>query len=30
MSDFSALQHEADGLSAGLPPLMVEADHLAS
>jgi uncharacterized protein (DUF58 family) len=30
MSEFSALQHEADGLSAGLPPLMVEADHLAS
>jgi uncharacterized protein (DUF58 family) len=30
MSDFSALQHEADGLSAGLPPLMVEADHLAT
>ena len=30
MSDFSALQHEADGLSAGLPALMVEADHLAA
>ena len=30
MSDFSALQHEADGLSAGLPPLMVEADPLAA
>ena len=30
MSDFSALQHEADGLSAGLSPLMVEADHLAT
>ena len=30
MSDFSALQHEADGLSAGLPPLMVQADHLAA
>lgn len=30
MGDFSALQHEADGLSAGLPPLMVEADHLAA
>ncbi|HEX2759188.1 MAG TPA: DUF58 domain-containing protein [Rhizomicrobium sp.] len=30
MSDFSALQHEADGLSAGLPPLMVDADHLAA
>jgi len=30
LSQFSALQHEADGLSAGLPPLMVEADHLAS
>jgi uncharacterized protein (DUF58 family) len=28
--NFSALQHEADGLSAGLPPLMVEADHLAA
>ena len=28
--DFPALQHEADGLSAGLPPLMVEADHLAA
>src|SRR5437868_6638239 len=26
----AALQHEADGLSAGLPPLMVEADHLAA
>jgi len=30
LSNFSALQHEADGLSAGLPPLMVEADHLAA
>lgn len=30
MSDFSALQHEADGLASGLPPLMVEADHLAA
>ena len=30
MSQFSALQHAADGLSAGLPPLMVEADHLAA
>ena len=30
MSQFSTLQHEADGLSAGLPPLMVEADHLAA
>ncbi len=30
MSNFSALQHEADGLSAGLPPLMVQADHLAA
>jgi uncharacterized protein (DUF58 family) len=30
LSQFSALQHEADGLSAGLPPLMVEADHLAA
>jgi uncharacterized protein (DUF58 family) len=28
--DFPALQHEADGLSAGLPPLMVDADHLAA
>jgi uncharacterized protein (DUF58 family) len=27
---YSVLQHEADGLSAGLPPLMVEADHLAA
>ena len=30
MTRFSALQHEADGLSAGLPPLMVQADHLAA
>ena len=30
MSNFSALQHEAEGLSAVLPPLMVEADHLAA
>ena len=30
MTEFSALQHEADGLSAGLPPLLVEADHLAA
>ena len=30
MSQFSTLQHAADGLSAGLPPLMVEADHLAA
>ena len=30
MTQFSALQHEADGLSAGLPPLMVRADHLAA
>jgi uncharacterized protein (DUF58 family) len=30
LSQFSALQHAADGLSAGLPPLMVEADHLAA
>ena len=30
MSQFSALQHEADGVSAGLPPLMVQADHLAA
>ena len=28
--NFVSLQHEADGLSAGLPPLMVEADHLAA
>ena len=30
MTQFSTLQHEADGLSAGLPPLMVDADHLAA
>ncbi len=30
MTQFSTLQHQADGLSAGLPPLMVEADHLAA
>jgi uncharacterized protein (DUF58 family) len=30
LTQFSALQHEADGLSAGLPPLMVRADHLAA
>jgi uncharacterized protein (DUF58 family) len=30
LSQFSTLQHEADGLSAGLPPLMVQADHLAA
>ena len=30
MTQFSTLQHEADGLSAGLPPLMVAADHLAA
>jgi uncharacterized protein (DUF58 family) len=30
LTQFSALQHEADGLSAGLPPLVVEADHLAA
>jgi uncharacterized protein (DUF58 family) len=30
LSQFSTLQHEADGLSAGLPPLMVDADHLAA
>jgi uncharacterized protein (DUF58 family) len=30
LTQFSTLQHEADGLSAGLPPLMVEADHLAA
>jgi uncharacterized protein (DUF58 family) len=28
--NFAAQQHEADALSAGLPPLMVEADHLAA
>jgi uncharacterized protein (DUF58 family) len=28
--NFVSLQHEADGLSAGLPPLMVQADHLAA
>ena len=30
MTGFSPLQHEADGLSAGLPPLMVAADRLAA
>jgi len=30
LTQFSTLQHEADGLSAGLPPLMVDADHLAA
>jgi len=30
LTQFSTLQHAADGLSAGLPPLMVEADHLAA
>ena len=30
MTGFAPLQHEADGLGAGLPPLMVAADHLAS
>src|ERR1700750_2812746 len=30
MTGYSTLQHEADGLSAGLPPLMVQADHLAA
>jgi uncharacterized protein (DUF58 family) len=30
LTQFSTLQHEADGLSARLPPLMVEADHLAA
>jgi uncharacterized protein (DUF58 family) len=30
LTRFSTLQHEADGLSAGLPPLMVEAEHLAA
>ena len=30
MTGFVPLQHEADGLGAGLPPLMVAADHLAA
>ena len=30
MTGFSPLQHEADGLGAGLPPLMVAADRLAA
>jgi uncharacterized protein (DUF58 family) len=30
MIGFSPLQHEADGLSAGLPPLMVAAERLAA
>ncbi len=30
MTGFAPLQHEADGLGAGLPPLMVAADHLAN
>src|ERR1700748_3321566 len=30
MTAFSTLQHEADGLGAGLPPLMVAADRLAA
>ena len=30
MTGFSPLQHEADGISAGLPPLMVAADRLAA
>ena len=30
MTVFSPLQHEADGLSAGLPPLMVAAQRLAA
>ena len=30
MTGFSPLQHEADGLSAGLPPLMVAAERLAA
>ena len=30
MTGFSPLQHEADALSAGLPPLMVAADRLAA
>ena len=30
MTGYSPLQHEADGLGAGLPALMVSADHLAA
>ena len=30
MTGFSPLQHEADGLGVGLPPLMVAADRLAA
>jgi uncharacterized protein (DUF58 family) len=30
MAGFSTLQHEADGLGAGLPPLMMAADRLAA
>ncbi len=30
MTGFSPLQHEADGLGAGLPPLLVAADRLAA
>jgi uncharacterized protein (DUF58 family) len=30
MTGFSPLQHEADGLGAGLPPLLVMADRLAA
>jgi uncharacterized protein (DUF58 family) len=30
VTGFAPLQHEADGLGAGLPPLMVAADHLAA
>src|SRR5476651_1433187 len=30
MTGFSPLQHEADGLGAGLPPLMVAAERLAA
>jgi uncharacterized protein (DUF58 family) len=30
MTGFSPLQHEADGLGAGLPPLLVTADRLAA
>src|ERR1700757_4527549 len=30
MTAFSTLQHEADGLGAGLPPLLVAADRLAA
>ena len=30
MTGFAPLQHEADGLGAGLPPLLVAASHLAN